>query len=61
MVFYPYNYPVVETDAIFIAYGGQTGTSVVAQRQAAYLIAEMTASLDVDTLLLKVFQSVLFR
>jgi len=52
MVFYPYNYPVVETDAIFIAYGGQTGTSVVAQRQAAYLIAEMTASLDVDTLLI---------
>ena len=37
---YPYNSPVVLTDDIFVKYGGQTGTSTYAQRQASYLMAE---------------------
>jgi hypothetical protein len=37
---YPYYSPQVLTDNVFIQYGGQTGTSTVAQRQAAYLLAE---------------------
>ena len=53
MNFYPYVNPIILTDAIFIAYGGHTGTSVAAQRQAAYFIAERVASTDdLDTLLL---------
>jgi len=49
---YPYVSPVVITDAIFYAYGGHTGTSTSAQRQAAFLIAEMAASYDLETLLI---------
>jgi len=37
---YPYTSPTILTDANFILYGGHTGTSSVAQRQAAYLLAE---------------------
>jgi len=37
---YPYFQPNVLTDEYFLIYGGQTGTSTVAQRQAAYLMAE---------------------
>jgi len=37
---YPYFSPQVLTDEYFLMYGGQTGTSTVAQRQAAYLLAE---------------------
>lgn len=37
---YPYSTPQILTDAIFLTYGGQTGSSSAAQRQAAYLIAE---------------------
>lgn len=37
---YPYYSAQVLTDAVFTQYGGQTGTSTVAQRQAAYLLAE---------------------
>jgi hypothetical protein len=49
---YPYNAPVIMTDVIFTTYGGQVGSTVVAQRQGAYLIAEMAASADIDTLLI---------
>jgi len=52
MNYYPYVNPLVLTDAIFILYGGHTGTSVAAQRQAAYLIAEMEASNNLNTFLL---------
>lgn len=52
MNFYPYSSPIILTDAIFILYGGHTGTSVAAQRQAAYLIAEREASEDLNTFLL---------
>lgn len=37
---FPYNSPQILTDEAFIQYGGQTGTSTVAQRQAAYLMGE---------------------
>jgi hypothetical protein len=49
---YPYNYPLILTDAIFLSYGGQTGTSTHNQRQAAYLIAEQQVSTYIGTLLL---------
>lgn len=37
---YPYNAPLVLTDTVFTQFGGQTGSSTVVQRQAAYLLAE---------------------
>lgn len=37
---YPYNSPIILTDANFIKFGGHTGTSSVAQRQVAYQLAE---------------------
>lgn len=37
---YPYFSPQILNDDIFLRYGGQTGTSTIAQRQAAYLLAE---------------------
>ncbi len=50
-MFYPYNSPIVMTDAIFTAFGGITGSSVAAQRTAAYRIAEMFMSEDLETYL----------
>jgi len=38
---YPYNSALILTDTLFLQYGGQTGTSTQAQRQAAYHLAEM--------------------
>lgn len=37
---YLYNEPQILTDEIFIAYGGQTGTSTDLQREIAYTLAE---------------------
>lgn len=37
---YPYSTPQILTDSLFVQYGGQTGTSTVAQRQAAFVMAE---------------------
>ena len=37
---YPYFTPQVLSDDIFVLYGGQTGSSTPAQRQAAYLLSE---------------------
>lgn len=37
---YPYFAPQIMTDQTFLKYGGQTGTSTQAQRDAAYLLAE---------------------
>lgn len=39
------------TDATFTAYGGQTGTSTAAQRNAAYCIAEQFAIQEIGTFL----------
>jgi len=50
--FYPYTNPIILTDTIFLLYGGDTGTSVSGQRDAAYWIAEEKASEDFDSFLL---------
>jgi len=49
---YPYNSPIILTDTIYTAYGGLTGTSLPAQRQAAYLIAEKQMTSHLNTFLL---------
>lgn len=41
--------PSILTDDIFVAYGGQTGTSTAAQRTAAYAIAEGQAAQEIGT------------
>lgn len=43
--------PAVLSDATFLAYGGQTGTSTPAQRTAAYAMAEQFAILEIGTFL----------
>lgn len=43
--------PSILTDSIFVAYGGQTGTTTAAQRQAAYGIGEGQAIEDIGTFL----------
>lgn len=52
MDIYPYNSPIIMTDAIFLAYGGLTGSSTQAQRSASYLLAEETVWSDLNTFLL---------
>jgi hypothetical protein len=54
MTFYPLNSAIILTDTLFVQYGGHTGSSVAAQRNAAYLMAEMAATRDLSTLLLPV-------
>jgi hypothetical protein len=49
---YPYSSPIILSDSIFNLYGGHTGSSVAAQRQAAYFISEIAVSDDINTLLL---------
>ena len=41
--------PQVLTDDLFVAFGGQTGTSTVSQRQAAYALAETQAAVEIGT------------
>lgn len=43
--------PAILDDATFLAYGGTTGTSTVAQRQAAYTMAEGFAEQEIGTFL----------
>jgi hypothetical protein len=50
--FYPYNNPIVLTDDIYQAYGGDLTVASTAQRQAAYWMAEEKASEDIDSFLL---------
>lgn len=54
MNFYPLNSAIILNDTIFTAYGGHPDSSSPAQRQAAYLMAEMAATRDISTLLLPV-------
>ncbi|RMD59250.1 hypothetical protein D6833_11725 [Candidatus Parcubacteria bacterium] len=49
---YPYTSPLILTDDRFVAYGGVTGTSTAAQRNAAYLMAEMLVSEELGTFLI---------
>lgn len=51
---YPLSSAIILTDAIFEAYGGATGTSTPAQRNAAYFIAEEELSNHLGTLLLPI-------
>jgi hypothetical protein len=51
MNFYPYTSPIILDDNAFQIYGGSLDNSTPEQRQAAYLIAEMTASDDLNTFL----------
>jgi hypothetical protein len=48
---YPYHSPLVLDDSIFLLYGGATGTASSAQRQAAYLLAEIQMTEYLDTFL----------
>lgn len=43
MIQYIYNTPQILNDSIFTLFGGKTGTSTVAQREASYVMAEMQA------------------
>src|SRR4030043_838010 len=52
MNYYPYSAPIILTDQIFFDYGGHRGSSSPEQRQAAYWIAERTATEDINTFLL---------
>lgn len=49
---YPLSSPIILTDSVFVAYGGHTGNSTAAQRTAAYLIAEIATTYDLETFLL---------
>lgn len=48
---YPYNSAQILNDSVFLAYGGMTGTSTSAQRQAAYLLAESQMTEHLSTFL----------
>jgi len=50
--YYPFTTPLILTDDIFINYGGGTGTTTTAQRQAVYAIAEEFVVRDINTFLL---------
>jgi hypothetical protein len=52
MYLYPYTTPQVLNDNEFVKYGGQTGTSTLAQREAAYLLAEEQMTEHLGTFLL---------
>lgn len=54
MIVFPYHSPIILTDDLFVQYGGQTGTTQAAQRNAAYLIAETQVSNHLGTFLLPI-------
>ena len=54
MFLYPLSNHIILTDDIYVAYGGATGSSTQAQREAAYFIAERAVCEDISTLLLPV-------
>lgn len=49
---YPFSTAQILSDTVFINYGGETGTSTVGQRNAAYFIAEKQMSEHIGTLLI---------
>lgn len=53
-VIYPFSYPIILTDEIFTAYGGQTGTFSHASLQNSYWLAEMQVTSYIGTPLLPV-------
>ena len=52
MMLYPYQEKIILTDTIFGIYGGQSTLGTPVQRDAAYFVAEMAATDDLDTFLL---------
>jgi hypothetical protein len=52
MEIYPYNYPIILSDTVFVDYGGKTGTFTPAQRTSAYMIAERQATSYIGAYLL---------
>src|SRR5271157_1576537 len=48
---YPFNAPIILTDALFVAYGGRTGTTPAFSRSVAYFVAEREMSSHLNTLL----------
>lgn len=50
--YYPYYAPIILTDDLFVDYGGYTGSSTPAQRNAAYLIAEKAMTRYLNSFLL---------
>lgn len=48
---YPYSSPIILTDTSFVNYGGKVGDSLPAQRNAAYLIAEIQMTTHLNTFL----------
>lgn len=52
MNFYPYTEPIILTDSLFSLYGGNLKSTVEAQRDAAFVIAEAAVSEDIGTFLL---------
>src|SRR5664280_1883163 len=48
---YPVDSVLIMNDAVFVMYGGETGTSLPGQRQAAYYIAEEAMSRHLQCLL----------
>lgn len=48
---YPYSAPIILNDTAFVNYGGKVGDSLPAQRNAAYLIAEIQMTNHLSTFL----------
>jgi len=51
MLLYPYNTAFIIDDDTFVRYGGYTGTSSMAQRNASYLVAEKRMTSHIGTYL----------
>ncbi len=49
---YSHNSAIILNDSIYTSYGGVTGSSTSAQRNAAYLLSEMAVSEALETYLL---------
>lgn len=49
--FYPFSDPIILTDDLFKAYGGNEANTTNEQRQACYWLAEQKATSDIGTLL----------
>ena len=54
MLIYPLNSPIILNDAVFVEYGGKTGTFTASQRSASYMVAEMQVTSYIGTPLLPV-------
>lgn len=52
MQVYPYTYPLILTEAMYVEYGGISGSATHAQLQNAFLIAEQRVSRYIGTFLL---------